>query len=257
MPQARAVLQATDGLTSVFFAPTLGWRLFRDYVFLPILRRKTVQRAVMLKMSQLRINYRTSRLSRQEGRRGWFGTKLKAGDRAPDVAFRDSLSQKNVTLFDLLGPLRPVVLLGAAKPSAERQRLIAELCKRDLEVRVIASPEDESSPNDPRCIHDTHGSFRKIYGMKGEFLCLIRPDGHIGLFQQRIDLSSLRSYLEMLGRPRQKMAKPRKVQVLLGDSLEEMGLFEAVHTGFPRFARRMEIHVVHAILTQRRKGAKV
>jgi 2-polyprenyl-6-methoxyphenol hydroxylase-like FAD-dependent oxidoreductase len=195
MPQARAVLEATDNLTSLFFGPTLGWRLLRDFVVLPILRTKAAQRAVMLKMSQLRVNYRKSRLSRDE--RGWIGgPKLKAGDRAPDVAFRDGESGEKVTLFELLGGLRPVVLLGDGNIAAE---LIDELRGRNLDVRVIASPGEDSLGVKPNCLEDIHGSFRAIYGMKGEFLCLIRPDGHIGLFQQSIDLRSLRSYLDMVG----------------------------------------------------------
>jgi 4,5-epoxidase len=204
MPQARAVLDATDSLTSLFFGPTFAWRLLRDFVVLPILRQNWAQRAVMLKMSQLRVNYRKSRLSRHETGRGRLcGPKLKAGDRAPDVAFRDNASGDDVTLFELLRSVRPMVLLGEEILSAD---LLVELRGRDLEVRIIAQPTGNSPGVKPNCLEDIHGSFREIYGMEGQFLCLIRPDGHIGLFQQQIELPSLRSYLNMLGPMRQDEA---------------------------------------------------
>jgi 2-polyprenyl-6-methoxyphenol hydroxylase-like FAD-dependent oxidoreductase len=219
MPQARAVLRATDRVTSIFFGPTLAWRLFRDLVFLPIMRRKFVQRKMSLKMSQLGINYRTSRLSRHEsGRRLFGGPKLKAGDRTPDIAFRDSVSGKKVTLFDLLGSLRPIVLLGEGSISAQ---LIEELRGRDLEVRVIASPAEGSLGVKPNCLEDIHGSFRAIYGMRGDFLCLIRPDGHIGLFQKSIDLPSLRIYLDMLG-PKQEESD----ELVSGEEIAESEFLE-------------------------------
>ena len=212
MPQVRAVLDATDNLTSLFFGPTLAWRLLRDFVVLPLLRRKSAQRAVMLKMSQLRVNYRTSRLSRQQGGRSWFGgPRLKAGDRAPDIAFRDGDNGEKVTLFGLLSSLRPVVLLGELGLSVE---LLRELRERDLEIQIIAAQQSDSLGVNPNCLEDIHGSFRAIYGMKGEFLCLIRPDGHIGLYQRQIDLAAVRNYLDMLG--------PQAVEVKVDEPLSEV-----------------------------------
>jgi hypothetical protein len=222
IPQARAVLEATDNLTSLFFGPTLAWRLLRDLVVLPILRTKAVQRAVMLKMSQLGVNYRKSRLSRDDG--GCIGgPKLRAGDRAPDVAFRDSSSGEKVTLFELLGGLRPVVLLGEGNLSAE---LLDELRGRDLEIRVVAPASNDSLGVKPNCLEDIHGSFREIYGLKGEFLCLIRPDGHIGLMQQEIDLRSLRSYLYMLGPKREDLAVVSPTKEALSDEIDSSEFIE-------------------------------
>ena len=117
------------------------------------------------------------------------------------MAFRDGGRGEKVTLFGLLGALRPVVLLGEGSLSVE---LLRELRGRDLDIRVIAAPKNGSLGVNPNCLEDVHGSFRAIYGMKGDFLCLIRPDGHIGLFQQKVDVASLRSYLDMLGPKREE-----------------------------------------------------
>jgi hypothetical protein len=222
MPQARAVLETTENTTSLFFAPTLAWRLLRDFIVLPILRTKTVQRAVMLKMSQLRVNYRKSRLARDD--RDWFDRRgLKAGDRAPDVAFRDGNNGTNVTLFELLKPLRPIVLISEKSLSLE---LLNELRGRNLDIRIIASHDDTSPGIKPNCLEDIHGSFQAIYGMSDEFLCLIRPDGHIGLVQRKIDLPSLRSYLYMLGPKREDAEADTTLNEALSDEIDSSEFIE-------------------------------
>ena len=224
IPQARSVLKATDKATSLFFGTTLAWRLLRDLLVLPLLRRGWMRRKTAIKMSQLTVNYRTSRLSRQEGGRGRFaGPKLKAGDRAPDVAFHDGGSGEKVTLFELLGPLRPVVLLSEGSLSVE---LLRELRGRDVEIRVIAAPKSGSLGVNPNCLEDVHGSFRAIYGMKGDFLCLIRPDGHIGLFQQKIDLASLRSYLDLIGPRRQDVKAVEPLDEIRNDEIDSSEFIE-------------------------------
>jgi hypothetical protein len=38
-----------------------------------------------------------------------------------------------------------------------------------------------------------------MYGLSGSFLCLVRPDGHLGLVQRPPDVRGLRAYLELLG----------------------------------------------------------
>jgi hypothetical protein len=45
---------------------------------------------------------------------------------------------------------------------------------------------------------DVHGDFVRLYGMIGYFLCLIRPDDHIGLFQRPINERTLVEYLSWL-----------------------------------------------------------
>ncbi|MBI3461923.1 MAG: hypothetical protein HY000_02545 [Planctomycetes bacterium] len=52
-----------------------------------------------------------------------------------------------------------------------------------------------------RCLVDVHGDFRRLYGLTGEFLCLIRPDDHVGLLQRPVDRSALWNYLRQLCPP--------------------------------------------------------
>ncbi|MBI3461922.1 MAG: FAD-dependent monooxygenase [Planctomycetes bacterium] len=112
LPHAREVLNETDRTTRILFAPTPLLRVLRDAVVLPVLRMDRVQKKLFAKLAQLHVSYRGS-LSRSEGRGRWFGrTRLRAGQRAPDVAFQRSDASKLTTLFELLGPQKPVILIG-------------------------------------------------------------------------------------------------------------------------------------------------
>jgi hypothetical protein len=42
---------------------------------------------------------------------------------------------------------------------------------------------------------DIYGDFARLYGMRAEFLCLIRPDDDIGLFQSPIDEDAIGDYI--------------------------------------------------------------
>jgi hypothetical protein len=149
-------------------------------------------------LSQLHINYRGSRLSQDEDR-GWPpASRLKAGDRAPDVAGDRAADGRKTTLLELLQPQRPVVLLGAEIPPEQAQRLLDWLDELEIDGYVVAAADDARWIGQRRALLDRHGDLRRIYGMQGRRLCLVRPDGHLGLVQRRLDEESLRRYLAEL-----------------------------------------------------------
>lgn len=183
LPQAREVLKETDRTTSLLYPTSTAMRLLRDYVVLPVLRLDRVQKAMFAKLAQLHVHYRKCRLSRQQG---WSWTGLRAGDRAPDVAF--DLEGKRTTLFELLRPLKPVVLIGADSPPGEARGAMELLGRAGLDAYLVGAPG----------LLDRHGDLRRMYGLTGSFLCLVRPDGHLGLVQRPPDVRGLREYLELL-----------------------------------------------------------
>ena len=208
LPKAREVLGETDRTTRVLFSPNPIGRLIRDYLILPVLRMKLVQRRMFGKLSQLHVSYRGSSLSV-----GVNSSGLRAGDRAPDVAFKAVKSGSIVTLFRLLQPGRPVLLISARGSinSATLRGLVRGLMKLDLDAFVMVSNTDDpvqggstldarsqetgSGSNDLNLLQDLHGDLQRIYGLTEDFLCLIRPDGHIGLVQSPISLAVLTTYL--------------------------------------------------------------
>ena len=173
-------------------------RLLRDRVILPILRMKSVQKRMFGKLSQLHVNYRNSSLS-QRGT-GWRKDGLKSGDRAPDVVFEFSGSGKRISLLELLANYKPVVIIGRDKRFGEKEiaSIIAALTSLDSEAYFLET-ESFNRPLIPeRCFKDIHGDFAQFYGLQKEFLLVIRPDGHIGLRQQPVDVPLLKTYLKKI-----------------------------------------------------------
>jgi hypothetical protein len=48
---------------------------------------------------------------------------------------------------------------------------------------------------------DVHGDFGALYQLRSDFLCLIRPDGHVGLVQAPFDEARLIDYLVLISAP--------------------------------------------------------
>jgi hypothetical protein len=161
--------------------------MLRDFVALPILRNHWVQKELFAKLAQLDVNYRDCRLSQHEG--SWK-TKLKAGDRAPDVAFQIGSSGDVTTVFKLVQPMQPIALVGK-RPTPTLQ---AALGKENIRTYFVGSAAAKASDE----LVDVYGDFRRLYGMSGDFFCLIRPDDHIGLFQRPINETRIRDYLNLL-----------------------------------------------------------
>jgi hypothetical protein len=59
-------------------------------------------------------------------------------------------------------------------------------------------PTAAQPSHDLAALVDVTGDFGRLYGARGEFLYLIRPDGFVGLFQHLIDERALRTYLTRL-----------------------------------------------------------
>lgn len=195
LPKAREVLHETNKMADLFIATRGPRRWLRDYLLLPLMRMDWFQKMIFAKMAQLHVGYRGGRLSRHDDGRWFGGARLKAGDRAPDVAFRTT-DGAVTTLFRLLEPLRPVALIGTepATDAAAVERLLARLAEADVAGYVLGP----LAAGHPRGLGDVHGDFKRFYGMTGEFLCLIRPDDHIGLFQRPIRPDRLEEYLGLI-----------------------------------------------------------
>jgi hypothetical protein len=145
------------------------------------------------------LSYRGCRLSRPEDSHRLLGsTRVKAGDRAPDVAFRKADTGSATTLFQLLQPMRPIVLISpgpAQNGDQVVQAAIDALMQCGVDAFIVTSPESSWCARHSRTLIDMHGDLRTVSGMTGQFLCLIRPDDHVGLFQRPIKEPALRAYL--------------------------------------------------------------
>jgi 4,5-epoxidase len=204
LPKIRAVLEETDRNAQIFLAPNVALRLLRDVLVLPLMRSSLVQRRMFNRLSQIYVSYRGSPLAVDDDRDAWWRpTRLKAGDRAPDLSFRDPAGGSEITLFECLKSLRPAALI--VREPRDHADLSSRLCQAlgalDIDAYVVLRNGEPAGHPGVRCLIDHHDGFQKLYRMRSSCLCLIRPDGHIGLFQRPIELSRLRTYLASICAP--------------------------------------------------------
>jgi len=164
-PKAAEALKETDRTTRLLLAPDPITKLVRDLIVLPIMRSEFVQRKLFSKLAQLYVNYRGNTLSQHFNSLS-INTVLKAGDRAPDIAFRRR--DKITTLFKLLRPFLPIALVRFDGKTSQDQidRIRARLRGAEIKMYIVAE-KDSDSPSDPDCLIDIYGDFARLYGMTG------------------------------------------------------------------------------------------
>lgn len=181
-PVARTVLRGTSAASNLVFTMNPVLRLVRERIVFPIMRTAFTQRLLFAKVSQLEVRYRSSLAVHEKGTSA--GVRVRAGDRAPDVVF--AKAENKVSMFEMLGRFGWLALLG---PSGNNRRIIDPLGRLNI-YAVVVSDEGE--------LRDVYGDFVRLYGASGPFLYLIRPDGHVGLFQGEADPKPLARYLQKL-----------------------------------------------------------
>jgi 2-polyprenyl-6-methoxyphenol hydroxylase-like FAD-dependent oxidoreductase len=197
LPEIRRVLDETDRNTNVFVAPRFALRMLRDYAIVPLLRRQAVQKRLVRRLSQLDVSYRGSELSQHTDAEWWRGpTRVRAGDRAPDVAFVRVADGGSLSIFSLLQRGSPVAILGAGTtPDATVSTMVAALQQLRISVAALVDCNECAVALPCWCVTDPQGEFARLYGMTGCYVCIIRPDGHVGLFQRPIRPRRVRNWL--------------------------------------------------------------
>jgi len=175
-PIARTVLRGTTAASRVVFAMNPVLRFVRERIVFPILGTEFVQQRMFRRVSQLEIGYRGSLTECSSG-----NGLIPAGGRAPDILF--AVGGARMSLFELLRKFRMIALLG---PAPSNQSLAGALAALNIRSFVVAPGEME----------DVHSDFARLYGARGPFLYLIRPDGHVGLYQQEAEPTLLADYLK-------------------------------------------------------------
>jgi 4,5-epoxidase len=193
LPIVKNVLKSTDSVANTFLAHSPLSQFFRNYVVLPLLRNKVMQKRLNRKMSQLDMNYRDVGLSAQQAAGILGRARVRAGDRTPDVLFRDARTGEQTSLFAQLSRSQWVALYGAggSAPLAHALEKLGIACFQVL-------PKTAQPGQDRACLVDATGDFQRLYGARGEYLYLVRPDGYVGLFQRPVDERALQAYLSRL-----------------------------------------------------------
>jgi siroheme synthase (precorrin-2 oxidase/ferrochelatase) len=120
-------------------------------------------------------------------------------ERAPDFVLRKHATRERTSLFELLRTGRPVVLIGAGKVSQARlQALLESMQLLSIDAWLIFGRDETGRAQHERGLTDIYNELDRLYGLRDEFLLLVRPDDHIGLIQAPIDERRLGDYLTQI-----------------------------------------------------------
>ncbi|MCC6312809.1 MAG: FAD-dependent monooxygenase [Thermomicrobiales bacterium] len=209
-PVARAVVDATDrGMRLVMAAnPALRW--VRDRVVTRVANRQLGRAILAEAISQLSVNYRRSSLSVGE-RRGFDSASPRPGDRAPfagalllpeetPIDLGVFMAEGSWTLLLFADPARP--LASASEHAALAARIVESLgdLVRPLIVLQRGAPPEPRAWSTPTLL-DSRDELRARYGVEGEAVALIRPDGYIGYRAAPVRDQPLWAYLGRVFHP--------------------------------------------------------
>lgn len=134
-------------------------------------------------VSQLGITYRGGSLARDLDE----ALGIRAGDRAPDARCTAPASGAQVRLFDLFrGPHFTLLVFGSGP---------APRAGEDVHVHRIVKPGLACEGGESVLI-DAEGDAHALYGVDGDGLVLVRPDGYVALTGARWDDDTVSGYLE-------------------------------------------------------------
>lgn len=187
---ARQVMDANQAASRLLIpSPRPVMRLLRRNLVLPLSNLPGFVDIMLRAVDQISISYRGQTLSRERLSRRRKG--LVAGDRAPDATLPDAATGLPTRLFDVYrGPAFTLLAFGTEQiDSAER---VGNDYPSLINVCAIVGP-DGGRPELMRTLVDPRGLVARRYGLTGQALVLIRPDGYIAFRGQTEQ--QLRSYL--------------------------------------------------------------
>lgn len=208
MQVAESLIRWTSQMTKFVTLQRNPFLFLRNQLLSYLFKRKFFQKKLRLWMTQTRIHYRESPLSKEHApsflsalfsrKQREFRLGPRAGDRALDaeVSLKDQLEIS--TLFEALSGSKFVLLVFASKRLKPKLlQELKELLPQDFVAYLIASDEQhpliETWNGD--VIFDRSGSLRKNYGVSHSSLYLIRPDNYIAYRSYGFELPAFKKYL--------------------------------------------------------------
>ncbi|MGV8877396.1 MAG: FAD-dependent monooxygenase [Sphingobacteriaceae bacterium] len=190
MPVASQLLKTTDRLFTIIVSGSLFIKTIRHFLFPKLIRlmwrQEGIRRSFFSKISQTAIHYRHSKLSLHLSRSG----KVKAGDRLPYLKIWD---EKKLEMSDLhQWCMRPGFVFIIFGIMAERDLFtLAQWIKRNYSgiLHLFYLPPSEKNQH-------VFGYFE--IGKNMLKAILVRPDMHIGMMSDQVDIGILDNYMESI-----------------------------------------------------------
>ncbi|GHO46986.1 FAD-dependent monooxygenase [Ktedonospora formicarum] len=137
--------------------------------------------------TQLGIHYRESTLSWNRT----TTTDIRAGDRAPDAPCLHEKRREHIRLFDVFQGTHFTLLAFGKQPLPQ----LPSAYQNNLRMYTITRPGNTATASHQTLI-DSEGHAHRAYGVHGDALILVRPDGYIGLTGERSEFGSILLYLQ-------------------------------------------------------------
>ncbi|GAB5412163.1 MAG: FAD-dependent monooxygenase [Chlamydiales bacterium] len=210
MQVAESLLRWTSQMTKLVTLQKNLFLFLRNTLLSYLFKRKFFQKKLRAWMTQTRINYRESSLSRENKptffsalfnrKRREFCLGPHAGDRALDAEITLLNEPAISTLYETLSGTKFVLLIFASKRL--RPKLLTELREvipQDFVTYLIASDEQHPliEPWNGKVILDRTALLRKTYGVSHSSLYLIRPDNYIAYRSYGFDIPALKKFLRV------------------------------------------------------------
>jgi len=167
--------------------------------------RKQTAQEERLTETQVLVNYRTSRLSRESVSESSESLRVQAGDRAPDCS---GLVRANIRypfrLFDITRGVSHVILLYLAKFAEPGQIELVEKLSQKLtdaqrpRCRLVLITSPDAQPRDvigATILKDSTGEFSSAYMPEVNTGYIIRPDGYVGYHGRPLTVHGVDDYL--------------------------------------------------------------
>ena len=167
-------------------------------------RKQTAQEERLME-TQVLVNYRTSRLSRERVSESSESLRVLAGDRAPDSS---GLVRANIRypfrLFDITRGVSHVILLYLAKFAEPGQIELVEKLSQKLRdaqrppCRLVLITSPDAQPRDvigATVLKDSTGEFSSAYMPEVNTGYIIRPDGYVGYHGRPLTVHGVDDYL--------------------------------------------------------------
>jgi hypothetical protein len=90
-------------------------------------------------------------------------------------------------------------MLALFGPGQNSHQIAAGLAALHIRSFIVSTQSAGTLPD--QYLEDIYSDFARLYGAQGPFLCLIRPDGHVALFQRSAETASLSRYLKKIREP--------------------------------------------------------
>jgi hypothetical protein len=168
LPVAKGVLDSTSNRHKAFKQTDAGGKT----IGVQALSNLVTGKDPFADITQLSIAYRESSLSVN----GDEATGIRAGDRAPDAPCIRSCDGKPMRLFDAFQGTHFSLLSFSDQPAP----CLPHQYHTDVQTYAVRSSGNVGERNDHMLI-DCDGLARQSYGVSGDALVLVRPDGYVGL----------------------------------------------------------------------------